>query len=194
MPLPLSIVFARRAWLPVVLVCGITAAGEPGTAGNDYLGKSVDGISAGLRPATLETTMSPSGNNAEPIVCRFVVKNVSDKPLKLNLYDWQEEHLVLDVRGPDGQSVRIAPLPGKAKIRDHLAGDYPTLAPGGATGIPLGFPGKIGWKMVSILKPGVYTVTATYKNTAEQKHKLAAGCWVGEATSAPLTIAVGKAE
>ena len=141
-----------------------------------------------LRRATRDTPRW----NVEPTKLTLTFTNVSDKPIKLNTYDWAWSHMSLDIRGPDAESLSVLRRMVERMMAAPTKDNYPTLEPGASwtdRWHPT-FPGDFGETRYVLLKPGEYRITATYacaeRHLKQSEH--ANGSWTGLVTSNEIVL------
>jgi len=163
-------------------------------------GPAVDGLTLSLSADKTETFMKADGSDAEPVKLKLTFTNASDKPIKLNAYDFRLSQIRGAVKPPDNQDVKVRRVGvDRAKLPPPTAGDFPVIQPGKTWAYELlTFPGPVpdGASMISVytvLKPGLYRLTFTYKPVAGLTDE-AKGSWSGELVSNELTIAVKPAD
>jgi hypothetical protein len=137
-----------------------------------------------------KTRIGPNGL-AEPVRLKMTFKNVSDKPLKLDLYDWRESRGTWKITGP--QPVETKPVRDK-KLPTPDSGDFPTLAPGGSITFNVHFPERFGFKEYLVRTPGKYQMAFHYSTGKPVESYWATGAWQGAAVSNTLELEVAPAE
>jgi hypothetical protein len=144
-----------------------------------------------LRRATEDTPRY----TVESVEITVSFTNVSDKPIKLNVYDLVTTGLQPDVVGPDDQSVRIVT---QRLLRNHMAvagpQDFPTIDPGGTWTCreTYSFPSDMYFWVVRLLKPGEFRVRLVYSKQAPELAKNAfpfmVGAWSGTLMSSEIVF------
>lgn len=128
-----------------------------------------------------------------PVKLTVNLVNVGDHPFKLDTYRMSRRLIKLNVKGPDGESVRATEL-GQDDLKNisPKAADFPTLDVNNVltSERPQEFPGVFGATDFTILKPGEYRLSVTYSVDPEELKNvpLAAGCWSGTVTSEEIVI------
>ena len=165
----------------------VTVSAKASTGG----GEPVNGLKLTLAAEKTELGRLPDGK-VEPTKITLTFTNVSDAPLKLNVYDWFFRLVTLQVTGPDADSVRaVKQMFFKRALPRPAEKDFPTIAPGGTwTSEPVQFPGLFGGTHYTLMKPGEYRVTVTWAVGAatRQVSPLAADCWLGTVISNKITF------
>ena len=119
------------------------------------------------------------------------LKNVSDEPIRVSDYRGQRL-LGVAIIEPDGARrepdlysylvmIRLAPPTVK---------DLPELAPGEVRYVAF----RQGVSSGPLVKEGLYTVLATYRNTDDGKTQKLANVWTGEVSAPPVQLRVGGEE
>lgn len=178
-------------------------------------GAAFNGLRLALSADNTETAMKADGSNAEPVNLALTFSNVSDKPIKLDTYDFTASHCRLEVSGPDGDSVQAGRALVNRGIMPPSAGAVlPVIQPGqsytqAVTGLmvydpfvrdqvaradPLAFPGvfyqPLGTRIeYTLKKPGAYRLKWTYRNDAQNKAN-ENKTWAGELTSNEFVLQV----
>ncbi len=136
-----------------------------------------------LRRATPDT---PS-YGCESTKLNLTFQNVSDKPIKLDVYDLTWVHLKLSVTGPNDKSVTVIELEADRQLVPPKATDYPVMEPGKSHSVEVTFPGQMGSRRYVLMRPGRYVATVSYVNPNPpgdiKPLPLAVGAWMGTVTS-----------
>lgn len=187
--------FAANSWTGEAVSNEIEVKAKDPPAGN-----AVKGLKLGLSADRTETTMWPDGSNAEPVNLKLTFTNVSDKPIKLNAYDLNGDHLNLTVTGPDAQSVRVTERIVDRKRVGPKPEDFPEIKPGATweKGI-YGFPGERYAPLsksqeFALLKAGTYRVKVAYTNGFDPNRLPPTEYWTGELASNDLELKVKAAD
>lgn len=104
-------------------------------------GEAVNGLKLSLSADKADLKIKPDANDKstpqsydfDPVWLTLTFTNVSDKPIKLDLYEYYWESLRADVTGPDPQSVSTHDLHGgiaTGPFKRPAEKDYPIIAPG----------------------------------------------------------------
>jgi RNA polymerase sigma factor (sigma-70 family) len=176
-------------------------------AGNAAAGNEVNGLKLSLSADKTETVMKADGSNAEPVKLSLTFTNVSDKPLKLDAYDFVWRHLQMKLTGPDAQSIEVTRKLVDWKKVAPTAAHFPTLQPQqqwtAAACVTL--PGEVAivdpkvdpgtyYQQFVFRKPGQYRVQLTYTCAEVWNHPLAKETWTGSLTSNEVVLTMKLAK
>ncbi|MCH5373393.1 MAG: hypothetical protein JJ992_05415, partial [Planctomycetes bacterium] len=152
--------------------------------------------------------MKADGSDAEPVRLAMCFSNMTGKTLKLDAYAPFLRHALLEVTGPDEESVVKVPDPRLPLLTgpDRTGSEFPTLRHGHAYDHPQrwAFPGVFldpsakTWKLVryQLKKPGKYHLRFRYVNPAPLTNadvesgaaKWSKDCWTGELVSSEFDV------
>ena len=162
-------------------------------------GSAVNGLRLTLSADQTETVMKADGSNAEPVKLKLTFTNVSDKPIKLaNSAFWSHCELV-DLAGPDAQSIQVK---AAANVLGIEKTDPQVIQPGQSwiqstiqvlrDTSEITFPGLVHQRTTNhyhLLKPGEYRFKWKYFNE-ESDYTRKEGSWTGTLTSNELVLKV----
>ena len=172
-----------------------TAAAKPG--------ETVNGLKLTLKADKTQLKMTPRSYRRasadsppwwiEPTKLSFTFTNVSDKPVKIDVYDLDWSRLRIDVQGPGANSVRIVRQPINRTMVAPKEEDYLTLQPGKSLTreAQSPFPGVFAGSDYGLLKAGEYRVKATYSvpdAAASGSSPFEEGIWRGAVASSEIVL------
>jgi RNA polymerase sigma factor (sigma-70 family) len=142
------------------------------------------------------TALLPDGSNVWSVKLQIVFKNVSDRPLKLDMSPLPYlTGTTLEVTGPRRQSVRFESSGWEFDLRAAQAWDFIVLQPGNEWTLTINFPiDAVGQGRYFLLDPGEYRLRATYRLLRETDSPFARGSWTGTVTSNAIVLKVEAAD
>ena len=156
-------------------------------------GEAVNGLKLTLAADKTDLKIVPP-DSVEFTKLTLTFTNVSDKPIKLDAYDWAWTLTKLEVTGPDANSVRVVEKLVDRRMAAPTEKNYPTIEPGATWSDERQptFPTGFGPRSYILLRPGAYRIKVTYTATeAHQKvSERAKGAWIGSVTSNEVVLRV----
>ena len=163
----------------------------PGDEAVNGLKFSIAAEKTALKLTPIERDKStPNSPEYSPEITKLTLTftNISDKPIKLNLYDYAWSSLNFDLRF-DGLPVMVDDLRALVdrEMMPPAEMHYPTIEPGKSLALEAAFPGRIGGRALMLDKPGEYQLKVTYSphqiEVAGKGPEFTRGAWSGAVTS-----------
>jgi len=135
--------------------------------------KPVGGLSA--------ATLVHNPRHAKFRLLYFLVKNVSDKAVRIPILRGDDQARIV-IESPDGTKKVLVNNKGKVEDRFAKAMYFPELPPGQVSCLRW----QMGVNSGTMDKPGVYTITMSYKNTFDGRNLKMGNVWTGTIAPPPL--------